>query len=134
MAGDDRLFGAGGRDVLTGGPGADVVDFDRAEDSAGGPWRDLLRGGDGGRAFDGPGAAGGDLIDVSGIDANTAAGGDQGFAWGGAGAGQLSLVEVGNTATLVRGNTDGDAAFEFELVIEDAQTLASHYAAADFVL
>ena len=35
---------------------------------------------------------------------------------------------------LVRGNTDGDAAFEFELVIEDGGILASAYRAIDFVL
>lgn len=134
LAGDDRLLGGGGRDILTGGTGSDVFDFDLAEQSAGGAWRDVLRGGDGGRAFDGAGGAGGDLIDLSGIDASTVAGGDQGFAWGGTGAGQLSLVELGNTATLVRGNTDADAAFEFELVIEDAATLAANYTAADFVL
>jgi hypothetical protein len=34
----------------------------------------------------------------------------------------------------VRGNTDNDAAFEFELLIEDGAVLASAYAAADFVL
>ena len=41
---------------------------------------------------------------------------------------------MGNTATLVRANTDNDAAFEFELVIEDASTSASAYTAADFIL
>ena len=80
----------------------------------------MLRGGDGGKSFDGAGAAAGDRIDVSGIDANTSAAGNQAFAWGGTGIGRISAIEFGNTATLVRANTDGDAAFEFELVIEDA--------------
>ena len=94
----------------------------------------MLRGGDGGKSFDGAGAAAGDRIDVSGIDANAGAAGDQAFVWGSTGTGGISAVEMGNTATLVRANTDADAAFEFELVIEDASTLASAYTAADFML
>jgi hypothetical protein len=42
-------------------------------------------------------------------------------------------VEAGGL-TLVRGNTDGDAAFEFKLLIEDAAVLASAYRAVDFIL
>ena len=38
------------------------------------------------------------------------------------------------TDTLVRCNTDRDAAFEFELRIEDAGVLASAYKAFDFIL
>ena len=57
-----------------------------------------------------------------------------GLRLGGAGIGRISAVEMGNTATLVRANTDNDAAFEFELVIEDASTNASAYTAADFIL
>jgi hypothetical protein len=34
----------------------------------------------------------------------------------------------------VRGNVDPDAAFEFEIVIEDGGVLASAYTAADFFL
>ena len=34
----------------------------------------------------------------------------------------------------MRANTDADAAFEFELVIEDGPALASDYVAADFLL
>ena len=60
--------------------------------------------------------------------------GNQAFGFGGTGAGQISVIEFGNTATLVRGNTDDDAAFEFELIIEDAGTRASAYTAADFIL
>ena len=127
------LRGNGGRDLLIGGTGADTFDFDLAAHSAG-AWRDVLRGGDGGRAFDGAGAAAGDTIDLSGIDANELAADNQGFGFGSTGAGGLSLAEVGNTSTLVRGNTDADAAFEFELIIEDAATVASAYTAADFIL
>ena len=53
---------------------------------------------------------------------------------GGAGVGRISVVEFGNSATLVRANIDGDAAFEVELMIEDGSTKASAYTAADFIL
>jgi hypothetical protein len=36
--------------------------------------------------------------------------------------------------TFLRGNDDGDAAADFQLVIEDGATLASAYAASDFIL
>jgi hypothetical protein len=133
LGGNDILRGQGGRDVLTGGSGSDIFDFDLAAHSVG-AWRDILRGGDGGKSFDGAGAAAGDRIDVSGIDANALAAGNQAFAWGGTGIGRISAIEFGNTATLVRANTDGDATFEFELMIEDGSTHASSYSAADFVL
>jgi hypothetical protein len=84
-------------------------------------------------AFEGAGVAGGDLIDVSGIDANAAVAGNQAFVFGGSGIGRLSVATSGSNS-IVRGNTDKDAAFEFELVIEDGGVLASAYKALDFVL
>lgn len=133
LAGNDRLLGAGGRDILTGGTGGDVFDFDVASHSVG-AYRDVLRGGDGGKSFDAAGAAAGDRIDVSSIDANALAAGNQGFGWGGTGIGRISAIDLSNSSTLVRANTDNDAAFEFELVIEDAGTRAAQYTAADFML
>ena len=65
-------------DHLFGGLGTDVFDFDSVADSAPGS-RDIIRGGVGIAAFEGAGVAGGDLIDLSGIDANTAAAGNQAF-------------------------------------------------------
>ena len=38
------------------------------------------------------------------------------------------------SSTIVRCNTDGDSAFEFELVIEDGGVAASAYRADDFIL
>ena len=115
-----------------GGRGADVFDLDLASHSSPG-LRDLLRAADGAVAFEGAGAAAGDRIDVSGVDANQVAAGNQAFSFGGAGIACLSLVAAG-ASTLVRCNTDRDAAFELELLIEDAATLASAYRAGDFVL
>jgi serralysin len=136
-AGSDRLVGGAvqggdGADVLIGGAGADVFDFDSVDDSPYGVC-DIVRAGDGASAFQGAGAAGGDRVDLSGIDANANAGGNQAFLFGGTGIGRLSLVNSG-ADTLVRCNVDRDSAFEFELRIEDGGILAAAYKALDFVL
>jgi serralysin len=133
--GSDWLRGEGGADVLRGGAGFDALDgglgddrfdFDRVTDSLPGA-RDVIQG------FEGAGVAGGDVIDLSGIDADAGAGGNQAFTFGGVGRGQVSVIELGGN-TLVRANVDGDAAFEFELLIEDGDVPASAYGAGDFVL
>ena len=131
-AGNDVLRGGRGADYLFGGLGADVFDFDAPAHSAPAA-RDILRGGVGVAAFEGVGVAGGDRIDLSGIDANARAAGDQAFAFGGTEIGRVSLVDAGGN-TLVRCNTDRDAAFELELVIEDGGTLAAAYRDVDFIL
>ncbi len=131
--GNDTLTGGAGADSLIGGTGRDVFRFTAFTDSD--PTAtDRLVAGDGAPAFDGPGAAVGDRIDVSAIDANTAVSGDQSFLFdGGTGRGHLWLTNSG-TDTIVRGNVDGDAAPEFQLVIADGATLASAYTASDFIL
>ena len=50
--------------------------------------------------------------------------GNQAFAFGSTGAGGLYFLTEG-TNTVIRGNTDRDAGFEFEIVIEDGAVLAS---------
>ncbi|PZQ47116.1 MAG: hypothetical protein DI556_18005 [Rhodovulum sulfidophilum] len=132
-AGNDTLTGGAGADVLVGGAGSDVFRVtSAAHSSPSAP--DTLRAGDGGAAFDGAGAASGDRIDLSGIDANTAVAGDQAFIFGGGtGRGYLWLT-VDGADTIVKGNIDGDSAPEFQLVIEDGATLASAYTASDFIL
>jgi Ca2+-binding RTX toxin-like protein len=131
-AGNDVLRGGRQADCLFGGLGNDVFDFDSPADSSPGA-RDILLSGVGIPAFAGAGATGGDRIDLSGIDANATAGGNQAFAFGGTGVGRVSLVNSGSN-TLVRCNIDKDAAFEFELLIEDGGVLASAYKALDFIL
>jgi serralysin len=130
--GNDRLVGGPGADALVGGRGADVFDFDTASESPPG-LHDICTTGDGAPAFEGAGALGGDRIDLSGIDANTALAGNQAFAFGGAGIGRVSVVSSG-TDSLVHCNVDTDAAFEFELLIRDGAVLASSYKAIDFIL
>jgi Ca2+-binding RTX toxin-like protein len=119
--GNDTLNGGAAADQLTGGLGADVFDFNLTSDSTN-VNRDRIVG------FDGAGAAAGDLIDLSGIDANTAVAGNQAFGFG-----QISIINSG-AITVVRANVNASPAFEFVLEIEDGATLASAYTAADFIL
>lgn len=129
--GADTLRGGAGGDILIGDAGSDVFDFDRADDSPAAS-RDVIRAGLT-AAFEGAGVAGGDAIDLSGIDANTAVAGNQAFLFGGGGVGQVSLTASGN-GTLVRANIDNDATFEFQLLIEDGAVQPGAYAAGDFIL
>jgi serralysin len=129
--GNDRLVGGPGIDVLVGGRGADVFDFDSVMESRPGA-RDVCGAG-GAPAFQGAGVGGGDRIDLSGIDANAVLAGNQTFVFGGAGIGRVSVASSGPDS-LVRCNIDNDAAFEFELRIQDGGVLAYAYKAGDFVL
>jgi serralysin len=131
-AGKDVLRGGGRADILIGGYDADVFDFDAVGDSAPGA-RDVCRGDVGAIAFEGAGISGGDRVDLSGIDANVTAGGNQAFVFGGTGIGKVSVSNSGFDS-LIRCNVDSDAAFEFELVIQDGGVLASAYKALDFIL
>ncbi|MER2509069.1 MAG: hypothetical protein ABTQ27_09955 [Amaricoccus sp.] len=132
--GADRLIANGFvAETLTGGRGADTFLFQYYFDDK--PPRDVIAAGDGAIAFEGAGRAGGDLIDLSGIDAiNSDTNFDhEGFVFGGTGAGHLSLVDRGSD-TLVRGNLDDDAAFELRILIKDGEIHASAYTAQDFIL
>ncbi len=132
LAGNDTLVGGAGSDVLIGGTGADRFDFNLVTESTSPAW-DAIRSGGGAVAFEGVGVAGGDVIDLSGIDANTKVAGNQAFVFGGTGIGHISLVNSGTT-TILNANVDADAAFEFVLAIEDGGVLASTYKAGDFLL
>lgn len=132
--GNDLLRGFTGADTLIGGKGADIFQFH----SIGGATAtaaetDVVKAGDGAIAFEKPGAALGDIIDLSEIDADLTKAGDQAFKFGGTGKGFLSIVDSG-TDTLIRGNIDNDAAFEFALRIQDGSVKASAYTASDFIL
>ncbi|WP_225767634.1 M10 family metallopeptidase C-terminal domain-containing protein [Inquilinus sp. Marseille-Q2685] len=76
----------------------------------------------------------GDRIDLSAIDARTAAAGNQAFSFVGAGAytgvaGQLRYVTVGGVTT-IGGDVNGDKVTDFHITLTGAIALA----AADFVL
>jgi Ca2+-binding RTX toxin-like protein len=119
--GNDTLCGGGGMDRLTGNAGADVFDFNVATDSAPRA-RDVIT------DF----VRGVDKIDLSGIDANAATTATNqafsGFIKATAEftrAGQLKFVDG-----VLFGNTDGDAAAEFAIVLNGVNGLG----AADLVL
>jgi Ca2+-binding RTX toxin-like protein len=136
----DTLTGNGGKDVLIGGAGNDTL--------IGGAGRDGMRGGQGNDTFvylnfsdSGKtrkgfdlikGFGGGDLIDLSALDAR-AGGGDDAFTFlgnstfTGAG-GQLKIRTVGSK-TFVLADIDGDKKFDFGIELENTTLDAS-----DFIL
>jgi len=133
LSGADTLEGGLGRDWLYGGAGEDVFRYRSVEESRPGA-RDWIRPGDGAPAFEGPGRAAGDLIDLSRIDANLHEAGRQSFTFGDKkGVGRLWAVDEGKH-TVIRGNIERGGGAEFELAIRDGDTLASAYGSADFLL
>jgi serralysin len=131
-AGGDRLCGGGGADVLAGGKGADVFVFAGASQSRPGCFDRIVPSG-GAPAFELPGRAGGDRIDLRPIDADTTRGGNQGFVLDGhRTAGHVWLTERSGV-THVWANTDRDATPEFDLAIHDGGLRPWHYSAHDFL-
>lgn len=133
-AGDDLIYGGVGIDVLDGGAGDDWFVYDDVSWSSPGR-NDRVAG------FDAPGDPGGDVFDLSGIDADTTLAGMQDFAFGGAqGAGPLTtatgyfwFVNSGSN-TLLRANSDGDAAADLEVIIVDGTGVtASDYTGLDVI-
>lgn len=136
QAGKDALWGEKGADKLIGGMGNDVFTYDVASEID--PRRpDTIIAGDGGAAFDGPGAASGDLIELPrGLDL---IGGDaivpfdfDDYVFGGNGKGHISVVDRADQS-LVRVNLDDDADFEIRILIADGATKARAYTADDFI-
>ncbi|HVL19790.1 MAG TPA: calcium-binding protein [Amaricoccus sp.] len=133
----DNLVGGIGADTLVGGVGNDTFDFNAtAESTTALAARDSING------FDSAGAVVGDVIDVSTIDADTAANFNQVFGFMGViqnpfpapvGAASLYLRDVG-ADTIVNCNVDADATVELQIRIADGATTASDYTATDFIL
>ena len=129
-AGDDRLTGGdaadilnggAGKDVLTGGAGADIFVFDSITESAVGVARDVIV--DFSRAD-------GDVIDLSGIDANGSAAGMPDFTFIGDGAFSKTAGElhyrVVRANVIVEGDVDGDGRADFQLVVRNATSLSAN--------
>ena len=132
QSGNDDLLGGAGADILVGGKGDDAFVFSSLRHSREQTGIDEIRAGDGAVAFEGAGRIGGDIIDLSRIDADSTRKGNQTFEFGSQEAGGLWLVDR-DGATVVQGNTDADARIEFELVIQDDGLVAADYAIADFI-
>lgn len=132
-SGADTLIGGADRDFLTGGTGDDIFRFSNASESS-----SLLgTGSDTISDFTGIGVAGGDRIDVSGIDADITSGVSAfTFISVGAfsGAGQLRVASSGSD-TLILGNIDADTStVELRIVVQDGAITPNQWSALDFIL
>jgi Ca2+-binding RTX toxin-like protein len=108
--GDDILDGGAGQDYLTGGAGADTFRLSSASHSAVGAadtFADFV--------------SGTDRVDLSPIDANSTTAGDDAFTFIGLAAfsGKAGELRVDGTSGtfIVYGDTDGDGAADFQIVI-----------------
>ena len=131
--GNDWLSGGAGADRLGGGKGFDTFVFKAGDSTTSAT--DILRAVDAGKAFDNPGSAKGDLIDLRAIDA-VAGGGDTAFKWGGTTKKTTGYLWLGTEGsdTVVWGNTDSDSAAELKIKIADGSVGHTAYSAADFLL
>lgn len=150
--GSDHLEGNPGQDILRGGQGADVLvggyDADRLVGGLGADRfvfnligdstranPDRIAAGDGAIAMEGVGVRGGDVIDLSGIDANAYASGNQAFHWSTAPtAGSLYLQNDAQGNTQVIGHTNNDGVPDFVLIIQDGALTAGAYSSNEFIL
>jgi len=127
-AGEDQLLGGAGGDTLLGGDGVDLLDGGAAADVlVGGAGADRFvyndlsdsRAGQADRILD---FGAGDILDLGRIDADTFAAGNQGFVMTNAFtflAGEAVLKYDPNMgATWFLGDTDGDGAADFVLIID----------------
>lgn len=134
QGGTDVLHGARGADDLYGGAGADRFVFYSHTDSNAGNGIDVIAAGDGAAAFEGVGVAGGDRINLAGIDANLNLAGNQAFVFSASrAAGTVVLSEQGSN-TLLLGHVNNDGVADFQLVIADGAIRATQYSMDEFVL
>jgi Ca2+-binding RTX toxin-like protein len=122
--GSDTLIGGAGADVLTGGLGADVFVFSAKADSKGGAFDTI---GDFSHVQK-------DVIDLSGVDADTTKAGDQAFTFiGGAAfshhAGELRYA-VDAAGLHIYGDTNGDGVADFNILCKGLSSIQ----ASDFIL
>jgi Ca2+-binding RTX toxin-like protein len=115
-AGDDALSGGTGTDELRGGGDADEFIFDDGQSGVGDGVRDVIAG-----AFQGAGAAGGDLIVLEDIDADINVAGDQDFQFDANNsfdsAGDLIRTSNGAGGTVLQLHTDGDGVVDMEIEV-----------------
>jgi Ca2+-binding RTX toxin-like protein len=111
--GDDVLHGGGGRDMLAGGAGADTFEFQSPADAGRGKNRDAIV------DFDRTE----DYIDLRLIDANADRNGNQVFRFIGSDPFSDKAGELRFSHEILRGDTDGDGASEFQIAVHDITEL-----------
>ena len=114
--GADTLIGGLGKDTLTGGLGADTFVLIAAGNSPVGSGRDVIV------DF----LSGTDEIDLTAIDANSAASFDQAFQWGGMSSGTVAnsiTWSQSGADTIIRGDITGDTTADFEIQLTGLHTL-----------
>lgn len=118
--GNDVLVGGADLDSLTGGGGADVFLFRSANDAGSGKRRDVIQDFNNGA---------GDLIDLSGIDAVQGRIGDQAFAFSTSQSlsGAVGELVFNTKLGLLRGDTDGDGAANFEIRVGGLLSLSADH-------
>lgn len=127
-AGDDTIIGGNGADLLQGSSGADTFVINAVSESrAGAGNRDFINGFSHGR----------DLIDLSGIDADTSTATDDAFIYIGSRsfdgtAGQIRSQNIGEgvNATLLAADVDGDGIADLQVQINGTHWMTG----TDFVL
>lgn len=129
--GADTLHGGLGRDILSGGFGADVFDYNFTLESV--PFNsDRIT------TFEQVGTLGGDVIDVSGIDAQPLVGGDQAFNFTGTssgGTGSLWVVNFLGGNSLVLADNGGTLLPDLAIVVADGVfTTAGDWTTDEFIL
>lgn len=131
--GSDTLSGSDGADILIGGTGADRFQF-RAPGESLPVTADRIVAGDGALAFEGIGVQGGDVLDLSLIDANLNYAGNQAFRWdAGKTAGTAYLSNV-NGETVFYGHVNNDGRADIMIRIADGGYTAGQYTADEFIL
>lgn len=133
-SGSDRLNAGPGADKLIGGTDADVFDFDKTTDSDN-SGIDVIKAGDGAVAFEGVGVLGGDVIDISTIDANENVSGNQAFVFSGTRAAGTVHLSNNSGSTVLYGYTDNVSGADFAVVIADGSGIAAgDYSSDEFIL
>jgi Ca2+-binding RTX toxin-like protein len=129
--GEDILDGGVGKDTLDGGSGSDIYRFAAVSHSFAGA-SDVIT------VFAGAGAAGGDKIDLSGMDSDGTTAGRQDFTFVSGsltGPGQIRVVEAAaGNGSIVQAEVDGDAGIDFAIAVDDNGAAASDWTVGDFIL
>lgn len=133
--GGDLINGGAGADRLAGGVGSDRFIFNLASDSAPNAFDRIIQLDDR-VAFSGIGVEGGDVLDVSGIDADPSISGNQAFRFssGPLTRGVAQLYENDEGDTIFVASTDNDTTPEILIRIEDGSIRATAYTSDEFIL